>query len=305
MGIRPLIDFKKKNIPEANEEPKEENENVEQEQQQDNEDPVAAYKKEYARKLGWTDKDEWTNAGRDEAMWRDHEVFLDSSPAYFERLRKKNKEYKNSMERNAAAAAATIEEERKRIREDAIKEAREAATAGDPDRAAQAAERAATAGPPPETEAWIARNPWFNSDPEAQAVAIAAVNRAAKAGATIQEQLEAAGNSVKKRYPEHFEEDELDELPEFITRQPKRQQEEPQREVRMSESKKVAAAAASPASSARIRTPSQNKVKGFSDIPKADQELYSKYYARKFQSRNLTPEQAQERYANSYWKNIS
>ena len=312
MGARPLIDYLKGKSESSNEETEnnENNENSENEngenanRQEEQGDPVDAWKQEYARKLGWTSKDEWEQSGRDPEMWRDHNMFLDTSPGYFERLRKKNREYKTRMEREAAAAAATIDEERRRAREEAIREAREAATAGDADRAAAAAERAATAGPPPETQAWMAKNPWFNSDPDARALAASAVERAAAAGKSITEQLEIASNSVKKRFPEYFEEDDLDELPEFITRQTTRKPEEtPQREVKMSQSAKVASAAAG-TQSARVRTPNSNKEKGFNDLPSETKASYEKYFAKKFAGRYKSADEAREAYAKRYFSNL-
>lgn len=313
MGARPLINFKRntpqtENSEENNQHIEENLENVEGQHEEalNAEDAVKAFKKDFASKLGWTSKEDWEKSGRDSNLWRDEEDFLENSPTYFDRLRKKARDQENRMKRNAAAAAAVIEENTRQARADAEREAREAATAGDPDRAAAAVVKAAQAGPPPETVAWIARNAWFDEDPEARAVAAAAVERAATQKLSIAEQLEAAEKSVKKRFPEYFEEEAgEDDLPEFITRQTQRRTEEaPKREVRMSESTKVAAAAQNgPASSARVRDSKINKEKSFKDIPSTDQALYQKYFASRFQSRGMNVEQAQEKYAKTYWNN--
>ena len=299
MGARPLISFSKNN---PSVEIEEESEKQEEKQEEKSAEPIEAvesFKKEYASKLGWTTKETWEAAGKNPDNWRDYEHFLNTSPAYMEKLRKTNREYSQRIERNAAAAAAAIEEDRRVSREQAKQEAREAAKAGDEERAAAAVDRAAEAGPPPETTAWMKKNPWFNDDQEAQAVAIAAVNRSAKAGATIAEQLQAAEASVKKRFPEYFEE-EIEELPEFVKREPVK--EEPKKEVKMSESSKVAAANDAPAS-ARNRETSSKREKGFADIPKGDQDLYEKFFARKFVSHGLTVDAARDKYAKTYWKN--
>lgn len=309
MGARPLVSFLKNNSVNnnASEVVDEVEDKVEAEEEAEALSPeqaVRAFKEDYARKLGWTSKEEWESNGRDSNHWRDFEDFLDNSPTYFDRLRKKSREQEDRMKRNAAAAAAVVEDERRRAREDAEREAREAATAGDPDRAAAAVAKAAQAGPPPETVAWIARNPWFNEDPEAEAVMAAAVTRAAAAGKTIVEQLEAGENSVRKRFPEHFAEEDENDLPDFITRQPTKRQDEPKREVRMSESTKVAAAAQTSSNGgARVRDSRAMKEKLYKDIPSADQALYEKHFARRFQSRGATSEQARERYAKTYWGN--
>jgi hypothetical protein len=113
------------------------------------------------------------------------------------------------------------------------------------------------------------------------------------------EQLEAAEALVKRRFPEYFEDEQYEELPEFITKKP-----EPKREVKMSESKSVAQAASS-TTSARVKDSRQTKEKGFKDIPAADQAQYKKFFERKFMSHNMTAEQAQERYARTYFGNQS
>lgn len=309
MGARPLISFLKNANSGQTESEEEKDEKQEQEQQEalTPEEAVKAFKKDYALKLGWTEKETWEASGRDGNIWRDYEDFLENSPTYFERLRKKSREQENRMKRNAQAAAAAIEETARQTRADAEREAREAATAGDPDRAAAAVAKVA-ASPPAETVAWIGRNSWFNEDPGARALAVAEVDKLAAKGVSVAEQLEAAEAIVKKRFPEYFE-NEDDELPDFITKPIQRHQEtqeERKREVRMSESSKVAAAASSSAAaSARNRDTKVTKEKTFKDIPAQDQALYEKHFARRFVSQGLKVEEARERYAKSYFKNQS
>ena len=303
MGTRPLLNFMKSKETETSEEKVQENiEKQEEEQQNSPDDAVKAFKQEYAGKLGWTPKEEWETAGRDPNLWRDYDDFLDNSPVYFDRLRKKARDQENRMKRNAQAAADAIEETARRTREEAMREAREAATAGDPEAAAAAVAKAAS-GPPAETVAWIGRNPWFNEDPGARALAAAEVEKGASKGLSISEQLKAAEESVKRRFPEYFEEDNDSDLPDFITKGRKENTEEARREVRMSDSAKVTAAAQSGSSaSARNRDTRQVKEKSFKDIPAADQASYQKYFARRFQSR-MTPVEAEAKYAKSYWAN--
>jgi hypothetical protein len=297
MGARPLVEYKKTSSPLETEEEHEEIQEEQQEEALTPEKAVAAYKQDFARKLKWTPKDEWEQAGRDPDQWRDYEDFLESSPQYFEHLRKKVRDQENRMKRSNQAAAAALEDERRRGREEAEREAREAAAAGDPDRAAAAVKKAVEAGPPPETVAWINRNGWFNEDPVAQAAAVAEVNRMAARGASNIEQLEAAEALVKRRFPEYFEDESYEELPEFITKKP-----EPKREVKMSESKTIAQAASS-TTSARVKDTRQSKEKTFKDIPAADQAQYKKYFERKFMSHGMTAEEAQARYSRTYFGN--
>ena len=121
--------------------------------------------------------------------------FLDNTPKVIADLKERG-------ERAAQAAAAAIEDERRRIREEATRTIREA---DDPEVRAKAAERLAqNAGPPPETQAWMGRNPWFQTDPDAQALAVAAVQRAEARGANIPDALAAGEEAVRKRFPEYF-----------------------------------------------------------------------------------------------------
>ncbi len=314
MGSRPLIDFKKESFSLDSGVPIEGEGALESENQ--NEDKVEGFKREYAGRLGWTPKDEWEKRGQDVSKWHDYDHFLAATPEYVKKVRKVNKELKTTVDRNAAAAAAMIEEERQRSRDEAIREAREAAAAGDADKAAEAV-RKATSAPPPEVDNWLKRNAWFAQEPEARALAQGVTERAYKAGASVSEQLKAAEDSVRKRFPELFENESLDDLSDFIDKQPKEEVEmvakppaieeehlEPQREVRMSDSKIVASAVYAPGmNSARTRSSSTGKVKGFSDIPAEAQASYEKYFAKNFVSRGLTVEEARNKYAKTYWIN--
>lgn len=244
-----------------------------------------------ARKMGWRPKEEWD---RDPANWRDWDQFLEQTPEQVKSLQERARKLQESNQRNAQAAAAAIEETRRQAVADAEARLRAAVEAQDPEAAVAAGkELAKTAGPAPETVAWVARNPWFENDPEAQAVARATVERSAKAGATIPEQLEAAEASVRKRFPEHFD---------APREEPKPRQEAPSQpasEVRLSDALRRAA----PAVTTGSRTGSDRpREKGFEDIPSADQQLYKQKLERKFLGR-MTVEEARARWAKSYWAN--
>ncbi len=241
-----------------------------------------------ARRMGWVDKDEWK---RDPTKWTDAPQFLEQTPRQLQAL-------KESRARNAQAAADAIEESRRVARAEALAEVAAAAEASDPVAAQAAADKLARASRPhPTTEAWLARNSWFHSDPIAQQVTVAEINRLAAAGRSIPEQLEMAEAVVRKRFPEHFEGDqapvEPDPAPAIRT---------PTREVPLSQVARAAPAVASgsraPASAAAP------KVKGFTDMPAADQATYKRLFAKKFESMGLKPEAAQARYASTYWRNL-
>lgn len=228
-----------------------------------------------AKRMGWTPKEDWK---RDPSKWVDAPDFLENTPRELDTLKERNR-------RTAQAAADAIEDSRRQARIEAQAEVRAAAEAADPERAEAAAQRLAkVSGPPPQTVAWMGRNTWFNDDPDAQAMAINEINRMAGSGASIEDQLEAAEAKVKHRFPEHFGQAERPE--------PK--------EVPLRESRHITTPPAVQAGTrgADVRT----KEKGFADIPAGDRALYQRHFAKRFEQ-TMKPDDAQKRYAASYWAN--
>lgn len=237
-----------------------------------------------AKRLGWRPQEEWN---RDPAKWVDAETFIQNTPREIEAL-------KESRKRVAQAADAAIEDARRRGREEAQARLDAAVEEGDKEAARQAAAKVAEhSGPHPATEAWIGRNAWFRADPDAQGFAVSVINRLAAQGQSIEDQLETAEAAVRKRFPEHFGS--------VVTRQAddgEAEQRQQRREVPLSEMRQA------PVTAPGTRTgASQPKKKGFADIPPADQALYRKYFAQKFQNRGRTAEEAQAAYAANYWAN--
>lgn len=231
---------------------------------------------ELARRAKWTPKEEWK---RDPDKWVDARTYLQRLPDELETLKERNR-------RTAQAAEAVIEEDRRRAREQAMAEVKAAAEAGDPERAARAAQQIEqTAGPPPQVAAWIERNPWFREDPVAHAVAAAASAAAAQRGLSVAEQLDAAEATVRRRFPEHFGEEEVRREPETTKPDVRRQAPIPPQ-----------VHAGTRGGETRVRE------KGFGDIPAGDRALYEKYFAKKYQGMGLTAEDAQKRYATNYWR---
>lgn len=219
-----------------------------------------------ARRANWTPKEEWK---RDPDKWVDAKTYLERLPDELESLKERNR-------RTAQAAEAAMEDERRRARQEALAELREAAKRDDPEAVRVAEQKLEQATPHPETVAWVNRNAWFNEDRYAKAMAVEEVNRLAAQGATITEQLAGAEKLVREKFPEHFG--------------------EPKREVRMSERP-------APAVTSGSRGPSTTqREKGFADIPVGDRALYQKHFARRYEQR-MTPAEAQEKYAKSYWAN--
>jgi hypothetical protein len=163
---------------------------------------------------------------------------------------------------------------------------RAAVEAKDPDEALRASrDLARTSGPPPQTVAWMGRNPWFQTDQDAQVLAVAEINRRAAMGASIEDQLEAAEQKVRLRFPEHFDPPARSE------------RQEDRGEVRLSER---AAPVVQSGSRGGNATP---KVKGFADIPSGDRALYQRHFAKRYENTGLKPEDAQAKYASAYWAN--
>jgi hypothetical protein len=226
-----------------------------------------------AKRMGWTPKEEWK---RDPAKWRDAPEFLENTPNEIQSLKERQR-------RSAQAVESAMEETRRQARIDAQREIREAADAGEADRAVAAAERlASNSGPPAQTVAWLAENPWFETDPEAQALATAVINRSFAMKMTTSEQLKTAEEAVRKRFPEHFP-------------QPRAREEE--RETRLSETRRPPAVQEGNRS---VNT--APKVKTFADIPAADRNMYETKFRRVYETK-LKPDEAKAKYAAAYWRN--
>ena len=146
-----------------------------------------------AKRLGWKSLEEWGT--------RPPDKFVDA-PEFLEQTPKVIADLKERSERASRAAAAAIEDERRRNREEATRIIQES---DDRDERAKAAERLAqNAGPPPEVQAWVARNPWYQTDPDAHAMAFSAAERMARQGASVADQLAEAERITKQRFPEYF-----------------------------------------------------------------------------------------------------
>lgn len=227
-----------------------------------------------AKQAGWVPKEEWT---RDPTKHVDPRTYISRLPGEMKTLQERQR-------RMAQVTEDALEEQRRQTRSQALAELKDAAAEKDEARVQAAERRLESTEPRPETQAWISENPWFNDDPAAQALAVSIVNREAKAGSTIREQLAAAGKEVRRRFPEHFDGEVI---------------EQPRQEVRLSEARRPAPAVTGGTRGAAT-TP---KVRGFADIPAGDQATFRKTFLPRYMSMKLTQEQSEQRYAASYWKN--
>lgn len=232
--------------------------------------------RQVARRLGWVPLNEWK---RDPTKWSDGPQFLE----HITGLAAENTTLRDRLRRSGQVAEDLAETARKEAREQAERELREAARSGDEDKAVAAAAKVAkNSGPHPQTQAWLARNEWFNADPEAQALAVTAINRAAQSGATIEAQLEAGEAAARKRFPEHFG-----------------AQTTPPTEIRLSEHRPTPPALAG-GSRGGGRTQAA-KEKGWMDIPSTERNQMTRF-VRDATRKGLSEADATARLAASYWR---
>lgn len=251
----------------------------------DGENPETEVARRVARKMGWVPKEEWT---RNPESWTDAPEFLEYTPKRLEALQERQR-------RMGQVAEDQAEQARREAREETRRELDAAIHAGDTETAIQAADRLAkNVGPPPQTVAWIARNGWFHADPDAQVIAANAMRRAERAGATIEEQLQAGEVAARKRFPEHF-----DDIQPFRREEPSSESvREPRREVRLSEVRPPAPSLAEGSRSGGGRT--QPKEKGWMDIPSVDRSQMQQFVKRALR-KGQTEKQATDFLAASYW----
>ncbi len=163
-----------------------------------------------ARKQGWSPKEDWKG---DPDKWVDAEQFLDNTAAINKALRKQVKDHANQIEGVNRAAQKAIETARQRALADAKRELAQAVEDGDAETALRAADAIAEAskqtGEAP-AEKFKQKNPWFGTDTAATKWARAAAQVVADDGGSPAEQLEAAEQAVRERYPKLFSEEPED-----------------------------------------------------------------------------------------------
>ena len=221
-----------------------------------------------ASKMGWTPKEEWK---RDPAKWVDAPEFLENTPRVLAELKERS-------DRTARAAAEAIEDERRRKVEAATRVIEESE---DPaERRKAATELQQHAGPPPQTQEWIGRNPWFNTDVEARNVAARAMQRAFAIGLSIEDQIAAGEEAARREFPHYFSLGTEQRLSDVRRQSPNPPQ--------VQQGSRVGA--------------SQPKEKGWSDIPRADRDAFELHLVKHFMAKGLKREEAQAQYAASYWR---
>jgi hypothetical protein len=161
---------------------------------------------EIAAELGWKPKDQWT--GEPDA-WKPAAEFIKAGRDIQQGTARELKAMREQVERLSATSATILQQEL--AKKDAEWRAQIAQATEEGDTATVlklTEERPAPAstqpGPDPTVAAWVAKNPWMNTDPLAASVAREISVRLAKEGHSTADQLAAAEKEVKRRFPEHF-----------------------------------------------------------------------------------------------------
>lgn len=157
-----------------------------------------------ARQMGWKPEEDWKG---DKSGWVDAGDFIAN-------ITTQNKSLKDQVQRTTRTAEKIIEKERKAAEKELERRIRELTEANDADGVIEASRELAqvrSQGEPANEkellDAWTAERAWYRTSEEARDIAIAAGNRIARNGGSVQEQLDEADRVVRKRMPELFDDE--------------------------------------------------------------------------------------------------
>lgn len=202
-----------------------------------------------ASRFGWVPKDQWR--GKPEEHLSAGQ-FLERYPAQVNGL-------KDQVRRLGRVVDKVAEDAKRRGREEAQAEFDAAVEAGDKDAAAEASRKITAAEQPSsEIDDWVSKNPWFKANSAARGLACAISEDLSKRGASVSEQLEAAEQEVRARYPELFSTGE--------------------RTVPTTPTARKPAPATQPG--ARTQTAQRPAKDSFESLPKPAQAAYAKHFAK-------------------------
>ncbi len=164
---------------------------------------------ELAREMGWFPKDEYNG---DPEKWRPAREYIKHGIAGTKRVKSDLKAVKETADRlartSAAITAKALEDQRRELEElhdQAVED-------GDKVEARRVAKELAKMDDTPlvddvrgQVAEFTERNPWYGTHPKATDYAAMISQRLAKQGKSVDEQLEAAEEEVRERFPELFE----------------------------------------------------------------------------------------------------
>lgn len=157
-----------------------------------------------ASELGWVPKDQFRG---DPEKWRPADEFIRAGRDIQQSATRELRSLREQMDRVGGVTTQLLQD--KVAERDAYWQSQldQAVEEGDTARVnqlvkARPAPVTDNAAPPAETQAWIAKNEWFNKDPLAQARAIEVTNQLKHL--PIPEQLAQAERAIRREFPEHF-----------------------------------------------------------------------------------------------------
>lgn len=166
----------------------------------DTPEPVA----NLARDLGWTPKEEWHG---DPEKWKPAEQFIRDGREIQQSTSRELKSMREQMERIGGVTETIIRDKEAEINARWEQRLAQAAEDGDTELTLKLAKerpspQAATTGPDRQVLDWVAKNPWYNEDPLAQARAQEISDRLKHL--PIPDQLAQVERAMRKEFPEHF-----------------------------------------------------------------------------------------------------
>lgn len=243
-------------------------------------EPKLYTEEEIAERMGWSPKDKWR--GRPEA-WKPASEYIDNTRYETKNLRQSVKRTEQAVERLTQAQDAAITRAIERERERLTAEFEQAVDDGDKQAATKATrelnklekqETKAQSQLSSDAQDFVSRHSsWFGKDEEATAYAVSVTERLNAQGKSIPEQLEAAEAAVRKRFPEHFEEQKP--------------------------APKPAPGVNAPNSRSATGAP---RAKGFADLPAEAKAQWQKFDTQ-FKRSGFKDGYPQSEYAAEYWAN--
>lgn len=175
--------------------------------EEDGEDETPATVEDYARARGWKPKEEWDGQGEHRSAREFLDFGLDRAKDVSRDLKELRRTTETMAETQARIMREREEEVRREERERLLAQHERAVEEGDTETARNIVSKISQAPQqvtPDATNKFIGENPWFNADPIARQVAIAAAGTVANAdGSNVEEQLRHAKEVVLKRFPEY------------------------------------------------------------------------------------------------------
>jgi hypothetical protein len=241
--------------------------------------PELTETEQIASEMGWKPQGEYTGPAD---KWKPAKDYILTERGVTKTLKQTVKDLKGTVDRMVHTSAkqteralqAQAEEYERRLEqavEDGDKEAAKEARRG---LAATERQIEKVVGSP--EESFAAENPWYGKDDDATAYAVSISQREAGKGATVEQQLKAAAEGVRKRFPELFDDE------------PRRQTLKAPPQV----------------NAPQTRSSSQRRGTAFADLP-ADAKAAASEYAELFVRKGLvkTKEEALASYARDYFAN--